>query len=194
MAGFLLSIDQGTTGTTAFVLSPEAKVLGKANREFPQHFPKPGWVEHDTDEIWASVLGAVRDALAVAKVEAKDCLAIGITNQRETTVLWDRTTGEAIHKAIVWQDRRTADRCRALATRATKPRFATERVWCSTPTSAAPSSRGFSTPCRARARRPRRGRSPSAPSTAGSSGAFSGGAAQRHRRVERVAHVALRHS
>ncbi|MCB9611225.1 MAG: glycerol kinase GlpK [Sandaracinus sp.] len=114
MAGFLLSIDQGTTGTTAFVLSPEAKVLGKANREFPQHFPKPGWVEHDTDEIWASVLGAVRDALAVAKVEAKDCLAIGITNQRETTVLWDRTTGEAIHKAIVWQDRRTADRCRAL--------------------------------------------------------------------------------
>lgn len=114
MAGFLLSIDQGTTGSTAFVLSPDAKVLGKANREYPQHFPKPGWVEHDTAEIWASVLGAIEDALAIAKVDAKDCLAIGITNQRETTVIWDRATSAPIHRAIVWQDRRTADRCRAL--------------------------------------------------------------------------------
>ncbi|MBX3250354.1 MAG: glycerol kinase GlpK [Myxococcales bacterium] len=111
---FILSIDQGTTGSTAIVLSPDARVLAKASREFPQHFPRAGWVEHDLDEIWASVVGAIADALAAAQVEPAACLAIGITNQRETTVLWDRATGAPIHRAIVWQDRRTADRCRAL--------------------------------------------------------------------------------
>ncbi len=114
MSGFLLSIDQGTTGSTAMLLSPEAEVLGRANHEFPQHFPRPGWVEHDLEEIWKSVCDAVRDAIERAGVAATDCLGIGITNQRETTVLWDRKTGKAVHKAIVWQDRRTADRCREL--------------------------------------------------------------------------------
>jgi glycerol kinase len=114
MSGFLLSIDQGTTGSTALLLSPEGEIVGRANHEFPQHFPRPGWVEHDLEEIWKSVHDAVRDAIEQANVQATDCLGIGITNQRETTVLWERSTGKAIHNAIVWQDRRTADRCQEL--------------------------------------------------------------------------------
>ena len=96
------------------LLSPDGEVLGRANHEFPQHFPRPGWVEHDLEEIWKSVGNAVRDAIARAKVPPSDCLGIGITNQRETTVLWERSSGKAVHRAIVWQDRRTADRCQEL--------------------------------------------------------------------------------
>jgi glycerol kinase len=114
MSGFLLSIDQGTTGSTALLLASDGRILGKANREFPQHFPKSGWVEHDLDEIWESVVGAVGDVLDQTGEKIIDCLGIGITNQRETTVLWDRATGRAVHRAIVWQDRRTADRCAEL--------------------------------------------------------------------------------
>ena len=114
MSGFLLSIDQGTTGSTALLLSPEGKILGRANREFPQHFPRPSWVEHDLEEIWQSVGDAVEAAVAETGVRPADCLGIGITNQRETTVLWDASSGEAVGRAIVWQDRRTADRCEAL--------------------------------------------------------------------------------
>jgi glycerol kinase len=113
MSGFLLSIDQGTTGSTALLLS----------REFPQHFPRPGWVEHDLDEIWQSVAEAVRAAFEEARVNPAACLGIGITNQRETTVLWDRNTGRAVHKAIVWQDRRTADRCQQLKEAGKEPLF-----------------------------------------------------------------------
>ena len=124
MSGFLLAIDQGTTGSTAVVLSAaDARVLAKANHEFEQHFPQDGWVEHDTDQIWASVERAIADALAAAGVEGKDCRAIGITNQRETTVLWERSSGNAIHRAIVWQDRRTADRCDALRKAGHEPLF-----------------------------------------------------------------------
>ena len=114
MSGFLLSIDQGTTGSTAMLLSPTGQILARANHEFPQHFPRPGWVEHDLEEIWKSVHDAVVEAIEKAGVVASDCLGIGITNQRETTVLWDRKTGKAVHNAIVWQDRRTADRCQEL--------------------------------------------------------------------------------
>lgn len=114
MSGFLLSIDQGTTGSTAVLLSPTGVVLARANHEFPQHFPRPGWVEHDLEEIWRSVAGSVAEAIERAGVAPADCLGIGITNQRETTVLWDRNTRKAVHRAIVWQDRRTADRCREL--------------------------------------------------------------------------------
>ncbi|MCA9532400.1 MAG: glycerol kinase GlpK [Myxococcales bacterium] len=114
MSGFILSIDQGTTGSTVVVLSEDARVLGRANREFAQHYPKPGWVEHDLGEIWRSVTEASAEALARAEVQGHDCLAIGITNQRETTVVWDRKTGQPIHRAIVWQDRRTASACEAL--------------------------------------------------------------------------------
>ena len=114
MARFLLAIDQGTTGSTALVLSDRAEVLGRATHEFAQHFPEPGLVEHDVDEIWASVSAAVRDALRAADVRASDCAGIGITNQRETTVLWERATGRPLYRAIVWQDRRTAARCAEL--------------------------------------------------------------------------------
>lgn len=123
MTGFLLAIDQGTTGSTALLLSPEGRVLGRANREFPQHFPKPGWVEHDLEEIWESVGAAITEAVGAAAVSPTDCLGIGITNQRETTVLWDRKTGEAVHNAIVWQDRRTAGRCRELKEAGKEPLF-----------------------------------------------------------------------
>ena len=110
----LLAIDQGTTGTTALLLDHEGRTLGRATREFPQHFPQPGWVEHEPEEIWASVVAATTAALEAAGVAGKDVTAIGITNQRETTLVWDRTTGQPVHRAIVWQDRRTAPVCAEL--------------------------------------------------------------------------------
>ncbi len=114
MPRHLLAIDQGTTGSTAVLLSDDGRILGKATREFAQHFPQPGWVEHDLGDIGASIDGALEDAYRAAGVPASECAGIGITNQRETTVIWDRATGEPIHRAIVWQDRRTAARCEAL--------------------------------------------------------------------------------
>jgi glycerol kinase len=117
----VLAIDAGTTGVTALVVSEEARVLAKGYREFPQHFPRPGWVEHDANEIWHATLDAVGEALGVARIGARDLAAIGITNQRETTVLWDRRTLEPVHNAIVWQDRRTAERCDEL--RGEEPRL-----------------------------------------------------------------------
>ncbi|NOY94620.1 MAG: glycerol kinase GlpK [Deltaproteobacteria bacterium] len=110
MSAFILCIDQGTTGTTALLLSSSGDVLAKANREFPQHFPQPGWVEHDTGEIWRSVLGVIEDVFAKSGASPQECAAIGITNQRETSVVWEREGGAPIHRAIVWQDRRTASR------------------------------------------------------------------------------------
>ncbi|MBA2342420.1 MAG: glycerol kinase, partial [Thermoleophilaceae bacterium] len=110
----ILGIDQGTTGTTCLVLDNDLRQLGRGYVELRQHFPEPGWVEQDTEEIWASVLAASEAALAAARVEAGDLRAIGITNQRETTLLWDRSTGRSVSRAIVWQDRRTTDRCRML--------------------------------------------------------------------------------
>ena len=118
----LLAIDQGTTGSTALVLDEEGRTLGRATREFAQHFPEPGWVEHEPDEIWSSVVASVEAALAAAKIGGKDIVAIGITNQRETTVVWDRATSRPIHRAIVWQDRRTSPICAALKERGLEPR------------------------------------------------------------------------
>jgi glycerol kinase len=117
----LLAIDQGTTGSTAIVLTLDGETLGKKTVEFPQHFPKPGWVEHDAEEIWKSVEEAVSGALAAAKVAGTDVGAIGITNQRETTLLWDRATGRPIHRAIVWQCRRTAPECDRLKAEGAEP-------------------------------------------------------------------------
>jgi glycerol kinase len=111
---FVLAIDQGTTGTTALLLDRRGAVKGRGYAELPQHFPRPGWVEHDPHEIRASVAAAVPRALAAAKATRAQVACIGITNQRETTLLWDRRTGEPVARAIVWQDRRTADRCAAL--------------------------------------------------------------------------------
>ena len=114
MPKYILSIDQGTTGSTVMVIDDQLKVLAKVNQEFPQIYPEPGWVEHDPEEIWGSVSGALGRALVQAKINAEEITCIGITNQRETTLIWDRKTGKPIHNAIVWQDRRTADRCRAM--------------------------------------------------------------------------------
>ena len=111
MKKHLLAIDQGTTGTTALVVSLTGETLGKRTVEFPQHYPQPGWVSHDSREIWSSVGEAVAGALADAGIGGADVAAIGITNQRETTVVWDRATGEPIDMAIVWQCRRTAEAC-----------------------------------------------------------------------------------
>ena len=110
----LLAVDQGTTGTTCLVVDGELRALARGYREIRQHFPQPGWVEHDPEEIWESVLGATREALAQARISAADLTGIGIANQRETTIVWDRRSGRPLHRAIVWQDRRTAERCRDL--------------------------------------------------------------------------------
>jgi len=114
MATHLLAIDQGTTSTRAIVFDARMRVVAGAQKEFRQHFPRPGWVEHDADEIWDTVVATCRAALRKAKVKASGLAGIGITNQRETVVLWDRKTGRPIHRAIVWQDRRTAAACNAL--------------------------------------------------------------------------------
>ncbi len=122
MPKHLLAIDQGTTGSTAIVLTLEGATLGRHTVEFPQHFPKPGWVEHDAREIWASVEASVKGALAASKIAPSTLAAIGITNQRETTLVWDRNTGEPIARAIVWQCRRTSKVCDELKAAGKEPR------------------------------------------------------------------------
>jgi glycerol kinase len=110
----ILAIDQGTTGTTCLVFDDEGRVAGRAYSEFEQFFPRPGWVEHDASEIWEVTRRVAREALADARVEGAELEAIGIANQRETVVAWDPETGEPRHRALVWQDRRTAERCEEL--------------------------------------------------------------------------------
>ncbi|MEN3793853.1 glycerol kinase GlpK [Fulvimarina sp. MAC3] len=114
MSGYVLAIDQGTTSSRAIVFDDQFRVVGVGQKEFAQHFPRSGWVEHDPEDIWKSVIETIRTALSDASISASDIAAIGITNQRETVVIWDRATGKPIHNAIVWQDRRTADICRQL--------------------------------------------------------------------------------
>src|SRR6516225_3406915 len=111
MSKYLLALDQGTTSSRALIINHEGHVVAVAQKEFTQIFPQPGWVEHDANEIWSSQIGVAAEALNRAGASARDIAAIGITNQRETTVIWDRRTGEPIHNAIVWQDRRTAKFC-----------------------------------------------------------------------------------
>jgi glycerol kinase len=112
--GLILAIDQGTTSSRAIVFDGGYHIIGLGQQEFTQHYPRSGWVEHDAEEIWQTTLASIRAALKQANVEAGDIAAIGITNQRETTVIWNRETGEPVHKAIVWQDRRTAAACAKL--------------------------------------------------------------------------------
>jgi glycerol kinase len=107
----ILALDQGTTGSTALVFDEEGHVAGRAYSEFRQHFPRPGWVEHDAAEIWEVTRKVGREALDSARISGKDLSGVGITNQRETVVAWDRDSGEPLHRALVWQDRRTAARC-----------------------------------------------------------------------------------
>ena len=111
---YILAIDQGTTSTRAVLFDGDMQAVATAQQEFTQYFPQSGWVEHDLEEIWQSVLTTCRDALAKAGIAAADLAGIGITNQRETTAVWDRASGRPIHKAIVWQDRRTVEICDAL--------------------------------------------------------------------------------
>src|SRR5664279_3134119 len=114
---YLLALDQGTSSSRAVVFDAGGAIVAMAQAEFRQIFPRPGWVEHDPREIWSSQLATAREALAKAGLGAADIAALGITNQRETTIVWNRATGEPIGNAIVWQDRRTAAACAALRDR-----------------------------------------------------------------------------
>ena len=116
MDTYILALDQGTTSSRAILFDRQARVISVAQREFRQIYPQPGWVEHDPLEIWESQLAVTREAMASAAVSATQIAAIGITNQRETTVVWDQATGAPLHNAIVWQCRRSAPLCDALKT------------------------------------------------------------------------------
>ncbi len=121
MARYVLALDQGTTGSTVMVFDDRGRVRSRAYSEFKQHYPKPGWVEHDAEEIWKVTHGLISAACRKAKINKNDVSAIGITNQRETAVVWDRKTGRPIHRAIVWQDRRTSEDCRKLESKGLLP-------------------------------------------------------------------------
>lgn len=121
MSGYILSIDQGTTSSRAMIFDQESRVIGVGQQEFQQYFPADGWVEHDPEEIWRSVLSVIAEAFSEAQLKATDITAIGMTNQRETTVIWDRSTGETVYPAIVWQDRRTDAACQALKSAGHEP-------------------------------------------------------------------------
>jgi len=120
---YILAIDQGTTGSTALVFNSDAQAAGRGYSEFTQHYPRPGWVEHDPMEIWNVTLGVIRQALSSSSVAPCELAALGITNQRETCLLWDRKTGEPVTPAIVWQDRRTADLCSDLKAEGLEPEW-----------------------------------------------------------------------
>ena len=111
MEKYVMSLDQGTTSSRCILFNKKGLIVSKSQREFPQIFPKPGWVEHNAMEIWATQLGVAQEAMAKIDVTAKDISAIGITNQRETTVVWNKNTGVPVYNAIVWQCRRTANMC-----------------------------------------------------------------------------------
>ena len=124
MSGYILAIDQGTTSSRAIVFDKSMQIVAVGRKEFPQHYPASGWVEHDPEDIWKSVVSTVRAALRKAKLDAADIDAIGITNQRETALIWEKDTGKPIHNAIVWQDRRTAAMCEKLKKAGHEPLFA----------------------------------------------------------------------
>ncbi|MEO1745108.1 MAG: glycerol kinase GlpK [Pseudomonadota bacterium] len=123
MGDMILAIDQGTTSSRAIIFDTNQSIVASAQREFTQHFPKSGWVEHDLEEIWSSVLDTCRSAIEKAAIEPSDIAAIGITNQRETVAVWDKATGKPVGNAIVWQDRRTSDLCDELKAAGHEPTF-----------------------------------------------------------------------
>ncbi|MFQ3544885.1 glycerol kinase GlpK [Halobacillus rhizosphaerae] len=123
MEKFILSLDQGTTSSRAILFNKEGKIVETAQKEFEQFFPKPGWVEHDANEIWTSVLSCIANVLTKADIEPDQIAGIGITNQRETTVVWDKNTGKPIHKAIVWQSRQTQEICNELREQGLNDKF-----------------------------------------------------------------------
>ncbi len=124
MSKFLLAIDQGTTSSRAILFRKDLSIAAVGQQEFPQHFPASGWVEHEPDDLLRTTLAVCREAMEKGGAAAKDIVAIGITNQRETTVVWDRSTGKSIHRALVWQDRRTAPRCEEMKREGHEPSIA----------------------------------------------------------------------
>ena len=120
---YVLAIDQGTTSSRAILFDAKMKLVATAQEEFPQHYPASGWVEHDPSDLWVTTAGTCREGIERAGIAATEIKAVGITNQRETTVVWDRKTGKPVHNAIVWQDRRTADYCRELRDGGYEPMF-----------------------------------------------------------------------
>ena len=117
MKKYIMALDAGTTSNRCILFNEKGEMCSVAQREFHQHFPKPGWVEHDADEIWASMLGVAVEAMSMIGAAAENIAAIGITNQRETAIVWDKNTGEPVYHAIVWQCRRTARYCDLLKER-----------------------------------------------------------------------------
>ena len=115
MSEYLLSLDQGTTSSRAIIFNRNGEVVQQCNKEFEQIYPQPGWVEHDPKEIWSTQLEVAQRVIKDSKISPAKIAAIGITNQRETTIIWDKNTGEPIYNAIVWQCRRTADTCKRFA-------------------------------------------------------------------------------
>jgi len=138
----VLSLDEGTTGATAVAVGMDGQVRGKGYSEITQHYPHPGWVEHDAEGIWSAVQVSARGALDAAGAKPADVRAIGITNQRETLVAWDKKTLKPLTHAIVWQDRRTADECARLREAGHEKRVSEVQVSSSIPTSPLPSSHG----------------------------------------------------
>ncbi len=167
---FIAAIDQGTTSSRCIVFDRDGRIVSVDQKEHEQIFPKPGWVEHDATEIWTNVQEVVAGAVEKAGITRDDIKAIGITNQRETTLVWDKNTGEPVHNAIVWQDTRTDALCRELGRNVGQDRFRRETGLPSPPTSPGPRPAGCSTTSTVCASAPRRATCSSAPWTPGSSG------------------------
>jgi hypothetical protein len=166
MASHVLAIDQGTTSTRAIVFDATARPVAFSQQELTQSYPQPGWVEHDPEEIWQSSIATARTAMAKAGLEAKDVAALGITNQRETALVWDRSTGKPIYPAIVWQDRRTAGICQKLKALGAEPRVTEVSGLLVDPYFSATKVAWILVRCRARATGREPASLPSAPSTA----------------------------
>ena len=130
MSRVYLSIDQGTTSSRAIVFNLDTgEIIAQAQKQFTQYFPNSGWVEHDGEEIWQSVCSVANQALLEAEKAVENVVGIGLTNQRETTLIWDRKTGKAIHRAIVWQDRRTSEHCQTLIKKGNEGEISTEELF-----------------------------------------------------------------
>lgn len=170
MGNYILALDQGTTSSRAIVFDHNGQICSVAQKEFTQHFPQPGWVEHNPNEIWSSEAAVIAEAISAIDINGKDIAAIGITNQRETTVVWDIDTDEPIYNAIVWQDRRTAEYCDKLKAQGLVDRIREKTGLIIDAYFQARRSSGSSTMCPEPASAPRRASSASATSTHGSYG------------------------
>ncbi len=165
MTSHVLVVDQGTTSTRAIIFGPDAAPVAIAQQEFRQIYPHPGWIEHDPADLWATTMSTMREAVGKSSLPASAFAAIGLTNQRETTLVWSRKTGAPVYNAIVWQDRRTADHCARLQAEGSSSWSASVPACCSIPIFRRRKSPGFSTTSKARVLEPRAANSPSAQST-----------------------------